>query len=61
MKTFGDRIKLPKEVIVSPEDSVSMVKLQSAGYWRTINACPITQWKQRCHSDLLLKPDVSVC
>lgn len=35
-------MKLPKEMIVSPEDSVTMVKLQSVGYWRTINTCPIT-------------------
>lgn len=33
---------LPKEVIISPEDSVSMMKLQSTGYWRTINTRPVT-------------------
>lgn len=35
--------KLPKEVVVSPEDSVTVVKLQTTGYWRTINTCPKTQ------------------
>ncbi len=42
-QTFGVFIELPKEVVVSPEDSVAMVKLQGTGYWRTINTCPITK------------------
>lgn len=37
---------LPKEVVVSPEDPVSMVELQSAGYWRPINTCPVTAAKK---------------
>lgn len=41
--TLGVCRKLPKEVVVSPEDSVTVVKLQTTGYWRTINTCPITQ------------------
>ena len=40
-------VKLPKEVVVSPEDSVTMVKLQTTGYWRAINTCPIRQERQR--------------
>lgn len=37
--------KLPEEVVVSPEDAVTMVKLQTTGYWRTVNTCPTTQKK----------------
>lgn len=43
IQMFRVCLKLPKKVVVSPEDSVAMVKLQSAGHWRTINTCPITQ------------------
>lgn len=35
-------LELPKEVIIAPEDSITMMKLQSAGYWRTINTRPTT-------------------
>lgn len=41
--------ELPEEVVVSPEDAVTMMKLQSAGYWRTINTCPVTQFGQQWH------------
>lgn len=43
VQTFGVCRKLPKKVVVPPEDSVTMVKLQTTGYWRTINTCPMTQ------------------
>lgn len=39
-------VKLPEEVVVSPEDSVTMVKLQATGYWRAINTRPIRQERQ---------------
>lgn len=40
---------LPEEVVVSPEDAVTMVKLQTTGYWRTINTCPTTQKRAQWH------------
>lgn len=42
IQTLG---KLPEEVVVSPEDAVTMVKLQTTAYWGTINTCPTTQKK----------------
>lgn len=38
-------MKLPEEVVVSPQNSVTMVKLQCAGYRGTINTRPTTNIK----------------